>query len=263
MELDYAQGTLLWYWFEYWLVAFGLVSTVLLTILVVARSDWDTRNLLPIVLMFVAVLAILPLALMRLGVEITVVSDYTVGYISLFGVVGSIIGGIPRLMGIGSVTDNEWKDRTSEALGMAVTICDYVSSVLDEDSFGMEDRKQATLLAMEKLPPVLHLIKNYPDPKSPEALRARRDLQRALEKFIATSRLARQLFIDWDKAVENIRLRLTSEQAGLEGIAKRRAQVAAGFSTAVEDMAKARSYFFDHEISLGPMLKGLVNGVSR
>ena len=94
MELTYEQGTLLWYWFEYWLVAFGLVSTVLLTILVVVRSDWDVRNLLPIVLMVVMVLAVLPLALIRLGAEITVVSDYTVGYLSLFGVVGSMIVGI-------------------------------------------------------------------------------------------------------------------------------------------------------------------------
>ena len=263
MELTYEQGTLLWYWFEYWLVAFGLVSTVLLTILVVVRSDWDVRNLLPIVLMVVMVLAVLPLALIRLGAEITVVSDYSVGYLSLFGVVGSMIVGIPRLMGMGSVTDKEWKGRTSEAFETADTICDYVSSVLDEGSFGMEKRKRATLLAIEKLPSVLHLIKSYPDPKSPRALRARRDFQRSLEKFIATSKLARQLFIDWDRGSEHIRLRLTSEQAGLEGIAKRRAQVAAGFSSAAEEMAKTRSYFLDQQIYQRPMLKGLVNGASR
>ena len=263
MELNYEQGTLLWYWFEYWLVAFGFVFTVLLTVLVVVKSDRDVRNVPPIVLMSVAVLAVLPLALMRLGVEITVASDYTVGYLSLFGVVGSMIVSIPRLLGMGSVTDKEWKGRTSEAFETADTICDYVSSVLDEDSFGMEERKRATLLAMEKLPPILHLIKVYPDPKSPRALRARRDFQRALEKFIATSKLARQLFIDWDRGIENIRLRLTSEQAGLEGIDKRRAQVATGFSLAAGDMAKTRSYFLDQHVYPGPMLKGLLNGAGR
>ena len=152
MELTYEQGTLLWYWFEYWLVAFGLVSTVLLTILVVVRSDWDVRNLLPIVLMVVMVLAVLPLALIRLGAEITVVSDYTVGYLSLFGVVGSMIVGIPRLMGMGSVTDKEWKGRTSEAFETADTICDYVSSVLDEGSFGMEERKRDLTPKLVSLP---------------------------------------------------------------------------------------------------------------
>ncbi|MCZ6789846.1 MAG: hypothetical protein O7D33_07940 [Chloroflexi bacterium] len=255
MELSYEQGTLLWYWFEYWLVAVGFVSTVLLMVLVVVRSDRSVRDALPTVLMLVAVLAVLPLALMRLGVEITVVSDYTVGYLSLFGAVGSMIVGIPRLMGMGSLTDREWKGRTSEAFETADTICDYVSSVLDEGSFGVEERKRATLLAMEKLPPILHLIKAYPDPKSPRALRARRDFQRALEKFIAASKLARQLFIDWDRGVENIRLRLTSEQAGLEGIDKRRAQVAAGFSLAAEDMAKTRSFFLDqHTYPGSPLL---------
>ena len=255
MELSYEQGTLLWYWFEYWLVAVGFVSTVLLMVLVVVRSDWSVRDALPTVLMLVAVLAVLPLALMRLGVEITVVSDYTVGYLSLFGAVGSMIVGIPRLMGMGSLTDREWKGRTSEAFETADTICDYVSSVLDEGSFGVEERKRATLLAMEKLPPILHLIKAYPDPKSPRALRARRDFQRALEKFIAASKLARQLFIDWDRGVENIRLRLTSERAGLEGIDKRRAQVAAGFSLAAEDMAKTRSFFLDqHTYPGSPLL---------
>ena len=166
MDASYEQGTLLWYWFEYWFVAFGMFTTLLLAVLVAVRSTREPRDLLPSFFMVAAVLAALPLTFIRLGVDIASANHLTVGYMSLAGVLGSIVVGIPQLIGIGCVSDKKWKDRTSEEFKMTETICDYFDGMISEVSLATEECSRATLLAAEKLPPILHLITTYPDPRT-------------------------------------------------------------------------------------------------
>ena len=40
MEIDFQKGTLLWYWFENWIVVGGFAVALVIALLVVARSGW-------------------------------------------------------------------------------------------------------------------------------------------------------------------------------------------------------------------------------
>ena len=99
MEVNYADGTLLWYWFEWWLVVPGFVATLLLAVLVTSRSGWGSGALLLKTLMIAGVSAALPLTLVRLGMNISVSDEDTIGYLSLAAVIGSVVVGIAYLTG--------------------------------------------------------------------------------------------------------------------------------------------------------------------
>jgi len=62
--MNYDEGTLLWYWFENWIVVGGFAVALVLTVVVAARSSWAPRGLLVKTLMAVAALAMLPLTLL-------------------------------------------------------------------------------------------------------------------------------------------------------------------------------------------------------
>ena len=40
MDMNYENGTLLWYWFESWVVVGGFVVAVVVALLVAGRSGW-------------------------------------------------------------------------------------------------------------------------------------------------------------------------------------------------------------------------------
>ena len=248
MDASYEQGTLLWYWFEYWFVAFGMFTTLLLAVLVAVRSTREPRDLLPSFFMVAAVLAALPLTFIRLGVDIASANHLAVGYMSLAGVLGSIVVGIPQLIGIGCVSDKKWKDKTSEEFKMTETICDYFDGMINEVSLATEECSRATLLAAEKLPPILHLITTYPDPRTRGARRAKRDFERTLKKYISGSKLMQQLLVDLDKGAENIRLRLVPARTVTAEIAKHRTRVSTEISSVSAHRARARVYFLHQSL---------------
>ena len=96
--MDYEEGTLLWYWYANWIVVAGFAMALVLAVLVVAKSGWGTGELFLKIAMVVAVLAVLPLTLVRVGMNPTFEDDTTVGYLSLAGVVGSLVVGLSYLI---------------------------------------------------------------------------------------------------------------------------------------------------------------------
>ena len=98
MEVNYADGTLLWYWFEWWLVVPGFAASLLLAVLVTSRSGGGSGAWLLKTLMIAGVFAALPLTLVRLGMNISVSDEDTIGYLSLAAVIGSVAVGIAYLI---------------------------------------------------------------------------------------------------------------------------------------------------------------------
>ena len=94
MEVDYFSETLLWYWFESWGVAVAFAVTVLLAVLAAARGGWNTGGLIIKTLMIAAVLSVMPLAMIRLGMNIAVSDEDTLGYLSLAGTAVSVVVGL-------------------------------------------------------------------------------------------------------------------------------------------------------------------------
>jgi hypothetical protein len=73
MEIDHEKGTLLWYWYEDWIVVGGFAAALVIAAWVTIRNGWSAGGLLMKTLMAAAaVLAALPLTLVRLAVDIDV-----------------------------------------------------------------------------------------------------------------------------------------------------------------------------------------------
>ncbi|MEE8443311.1 MAG: FHA domain-containing protein [Dehalococcoidia bacterium] len=84
-------------WYDSWLVIVGCVVALVLTVLVSARSSWQTEGLLLKTVMVLAVVVTLPLTMIRLEInpqDPTVV----VGYLSIAGVIVSLVVGLPYLL---------------------------------------------------------------------------------------------------------------------------------------------------------------------
>ena len=108
--MNYDEGTLLWYWFENWIVVRGFAVTLPVTVMVAVRSSWGIRGLLAKTIMAVAALAVLPLTLIRLELsdavpEDLVTEELMVGYLSLAGAVDSLVIGIPYLIAVRRLAD--------------------------------------------------------------------------------------------------------------------------------------------------------------
>ena len=101
--MNYTEGTALYYWFENWLVVIGFAVSLALALWIASVTGWRIGGLLMKTLMAAAVLAALPLTLLRVGMDISVSDDLTVGYLSMGGVLGSLVLGplyfLGRLLG--------------------------------------------------------------------------------------------------------------------------------------------------------------------
>ena len=256
METNFEQGTLLWYWFEEWLVVVGFVVALLLAVLVVAKSGWAKGDRQINAIMLVAVLAALPLTLMRLGIDIGMLSDSTAGFTSLAGVVGSLVVGLPYLVGVGSLTDEEWEERTLDRFRLAETVCDHFSLTMAkhvatawtkvsaaERDLVVKEELSAAYQVIEKLSSTLQAVKTYPEPRSAEARRARRSFESALSRYISPAKLAERQLMDSQKLAEHVAYGVISERNATERMAKPRTRIFSKISLAQEDLARAKAYF--------------------
>ena len=96
MDLNYADGSLLSYWYDTWLVVVGSGVTLALAVLVVARANWRNVGLLLKLASVSAALAVWPLTLMRLGIGFAG-NEEALGYLSIGGVITGIVVGAPYL----------------------------------------------------------------------------------------------------------------------------------------------------------------------
>ncbi len=109
MDISYGEGTLLWYWFENWIVVGGFAAALVTGVAGAARSGRGIGGLLRKTLIVLAILAALPLTLHRTGLDITlsnilqladnhILNAVTVGYLSLAGMAGALALGGPYLV---------------------------------------------------------------------------------------------------------------------------------------------------------------------
>ena len=239
MEIDYAEGTLLWYWYEDWIVIGGFAVALVMAVWVTGRNSWSVGGLLMKTLMAAAVLAAVPLTLVRLGVDIDVSDDSTLGYLSLAGAVGSLAMGLPYLVASRRLKDEAWVERVAPAYRTASGVCQHYSSKMTEETLA-EEQMTAISLVVQDLPPLLKAIRANPEPRSSEARRARRRVERALRTYISSAKLATSLFAElpqrypapaiWESTSRNARSSIV-------------ARVSTEISMARQDMAEAEAYF--------------------
>ena len=70
MDIDYADGSLLAFWYDSWIVLVGFGVALMLAVIVLARASWNQGGLVLKTVMVVAVLAVLPLTLIRVGLKL-------------------------------------------------------------------------------------------------------------------------------------------------------------------------------------------------
>ena len=103
-------------WYDNWIVVVAFAVTLVLAVLVAARSNWGTGGLLLKVVMVLSVLATLPLALVRLGMNRTFEDDTTVGYMSVGGAAVALVVGLAYLISSRSRKSEETSDVASEVI---------------------------------------------------------------------------------------------------------------------------------------------------
>ena len=242
--MNYDEGTLLWYWFENWIVAGGFAVTLVLTVIVAVRSSWAPRGLLVKTLMAVAALAVLPLTLIRLELRDAVPEDLAteelmVGYLSLAGAVGSVILGIPYLIAVRRLSDARWRQIALPQYTKAAAGCEHFRSYMVKGSFA-EPQSTAIAAANEELPPILKAISTSREPRSRQAREARRDFQRGLRRYVFGAKYATRLFAEFEKGSIDRAVWEQTSQAARDAIAVR---VSSRILRGSEDMAKANAYF--------------------
>ena len=93
MDVTFSGG-LPEFWFDTWLVLAGFAASLLLGILTVASSKWQGPGLLVNIVMILAVLAGLPLTMVRVGIDLAVTNYDPIGYISILGTVVAVAVGL-------------------------------------------------------------------------------------------------------------------------------------------------------------------------
>ena len=91
MEINYTG--FLAFWYNSWIVLLGFTGALGVTVLMMGRGGWGSGALLLKTLMVVALLAALPLTLMRLGMDLAMRDVVLVGWLSVLGVAGSLVVG--------------------------------------------------------------------------------------------------------------------------------------------------------------------------
>ena len=207
-------------------------------------------------IMMLAMLAALPLALMRLGIDIGMLNDSTAGFTSSARVVASLIVGLPYLLGVGAITDEQWEERTLDRFRSAQTVCDhfnftmaeYPSRVLMKVSATERDRVvkdnlSVTYQALERLSSTLRASRTSPAPKSSRARSVRRSYENALKGYLSAAMLANIQLTDSLKSAEHVGLGVMSEQHATARIAKQQARILSRVMLAREGMATTEAYF--------------------
>ena len=239
MEIDYAKGTLLWYWYEDWVVVGGFAVVLVVMAWVTARSGWGAGGLLIKGLMISAVLAVLPLTLIRLGVDIEVSDDSTLGYLSLAGAISSLVIGLPYLVISWPLKDEVWVRRIVPVYRTAAGVCAHYHSKMTTDTLA-EEQMTAISLVTQELPPALKAIQVNSRPRSSEARRVKRGIERALRDYISSAKLAMSLFAElprrhpdaavWENVSHDARDRIV-------------VRISLETSAARQNMADASAYF--------------------
>ena len=237
--MNYEEGTLLWYWFENWILVGGFAVTLVVTVLVAGRSSWGLRGLLLKAVMVAAVLVVLPLTLTRMGINIATLSDLTAGYLSLAGVLGSLVVGIPYLVAVRRITEAKWEHRVAPLYRTAAWDCDHFRSNMVQ-GFLPEPQTTAIAVVLEELPRILKAIRANPEPKSARAREAGRNFERGLRGYISGAKLADQLF---KQSQEGFADRVIWERASQDARDTIAAHISSEILPATEDMAKAIAYF--------------------
>ena len=103
MEVSSEEGGILAFWYDNWLFLGGMVFSLLVAVLVIKRNGWNVASLLPNGVMVTAVVASLPLTMLRLGFYSALLTKEALSYISIIGVVVALVAGLLYL----------WSYRTS------------------------------------------------------------------------------------------------------------------------------------------------------
>ena len=91
------QG-ILGFWFDAWLPLIGLAVSIVLTLLVISRENWQGSGPIVVAVMALSVFACLPLALSRMGMSIEIGDPDSLGYVSMAGTIVAIVLTVFRLL---------------------------------------------------------------------------------------------------------------------------------------------------------------------
>ena len=127
-------------WYDLWLVVVGFGASVVLTLAIIARTEWRGNGLVVAIVMVLAVLAGLPLIMMRFGVPPAISDPYPVGYLSIGGVIVAIVLGAGRLLYL--------RSRSQYALSPAEPEGLMTGDLEQEQAFG-----EGTLTALDEVTP--------------------------------------------------------------------------------------------------------------
>ena len=95
MRVDYADGSFLAFWYDSWLAVIGTGIALVLTVLVLANGDWKPSGLTIKTVLVLAVIAGIPLVMVRLGIRLAVDTHDPIGYISFVGTIVALAVGLP------------------------------------------------------------------------------------------------------------------------------------------------------------------------
>ena len=98
MEVNF-EWSVLAFWYDSWLVLAGYAAALVLTILTVVSSKWNGPGLLLNIAMILAVLAGLPLTMVRVGFDLAVGNYDTIGYMNILGSLVAVMAGLAYLQG--------------------------------------------------------------------------------------------------------------------------------------------------------------------
>ena len=87
----YLNGGFLAFWYDTWIVLIAFVAVVVLAILVARAREWSGLNLVLTIVVILAVLVALPLALIRIGLNLAVSNYDAVGAINVTGTVVALV----------------------------------------------------------------------------------------------------------------------------------------------------------------------------
>ena len=147
MNVSYADGSLLAFWYGSWLVVAGFGASLVLAVVVTSRNKWSGGGLLVNTTMILAVLAASPLAMIRIGLNVAVTNHDDMGYISLVGTAVALALGLAIVMkpyasrrlrlrgGEAAVEEGEAAD--GYGAGMDVTLMQGDTPIPDNGALGL------------------------------------------------------------------------------------------------------------------------------
>ena len=111
MDTGYAEGSFLAFWYGSWIVLVGFVVALVLALMVAVRLEWKSGAVMPnsvlMLVMVLAVLAGLPLTMIRLSIDLAVTNYDPVGYISILGTAVALVVGVTFMVGQGPLCGDD------------------------------------------------------------------------------------------------------------------------------------------------------------